>query len=238
MPRTQLGQPEFESGLTFGCHVARDRSYWMGGLSTSGGSIEWLRSLISSPALTYAKFNALVEQAPDEPTGLLYFPYLAGSGAPHSDPLARAAFIGLSAHTNRAELARAALEGTAYEMETDRLAAVRVTGQSIRRIVAAGGGTRSRAWLQIKADVSGCQIEVPAVEETTLLGAALLAGIGSGVYASEEEALAGPRKSESRFIEPNPDNRAVYQKLFSNGYQQLQEPLRQFYQYRFEESIS
>ncbi len=238
LPHAPLGLPEYEFGLTFGCHVARDRNYWMGGLSTSGGSVEWLRGLLSDPALTYRQFDALVESAPDRPTGLLYFPYLAGSGAPHSDPQARAAFVGLSAQHTRADLARAVLEGAAYEMETDRLASVRVTGQSVRRIIAAGGGTRSRAWLQIKADVSGCQIEIPPVDETTLLGAALLAGIGSGVYASEEEALAGPRRASARVVLPDLENRAVYQKLFANGYQQLQEPLRQFYRYRFEESIS
>ncbi len=236
-PRAPLDQAEFESGLTFGSHVARDRNYWMGGLSTSGGSVEWLRGLLSDPALTYDAFNALVESAPDRPTGLLYFPYLAGSGAPHSDPLARAAFIGISAQTTRAELARAVLEGAAFELEAVRLAAVRATGQSIRRIIAAGGGTRNRAWMQIKADVSGVQFEIPAVEETTLLGAALLAGLGSGLYASEEEALTGPRRTPSRMVEPNPENRTLYQKLFANGYQQLQEPLRRFYRYRFEESI-
>ncbi len=239
LPRSPLGLTEFESGLTFGCHVARDRNYWMCGLSFSGGSVEWLRGLLSSPALTYTQFESLVESVPDRPTGLLYFPYLAGSGAPHSDPFARAAFVGLSAGTTRADMARAVLEGAAFELETDRLAAVRTTGHSVRRIIAAGGGTRSRAWLQIKADVSGCQIEIPPVEETTLLGAALLAGIGSGVYAGEEEALAGPRLAgEGLQIQPNPENHTGYQKLFINGYQPLQEPLRRFYRYRFEETIS
>ncbi len=238
MPLTQLGLPEYESGLTFGCHVARNRNYWMGGLSTSGGSVEWLRRLLADPSLTYEQFESLVSSAPDQPTGILYFPYLAGSGSPNSDPLARAAFVGLSAAHSRPDLARAVMEGTAFEMETDRLAAVRVTGQSVRRMVAAGGGTRSRTWLQIKADVSGCQIEVPMVDETTLLGAALLAGIGSGLFANEEEALAGPMQVERRMIQPNLENRALYLKLFTNGYQQLQEPLRRFYRYRFEESIS
>ncbi|RPI23604.1 MAG: hypothetical protein EHM70_22305, partial [Chloroflexota bacterium] len=87
LPEKPLGQKEFASGLSYGHHVIPDTYYWMGGLSTSGGSIEWLRGLLGEPPLSYDEIDALGEATGDGPSGILYFPYLAGSGSPHTDPL-------------------------------------------------------------------------------------------------------------------------------------------------------
>jgi sugar (pentulose or hexulose) kinase len=77
-------------------------NYWMGGLSSSGGSVEWLRSALGDPELSYTDITNLLEKSDPTPTGILYFPYLAGSGSPHSDLRVRAAFVGLdAAHTCR-----------------------------------------------------------------------------------------------------------------------------------------
>ena len=138
--------------------MIRDHHYWLGSLSTSGGSIEWLREILNDTPLSYEDIMALVNNAPLQPTGIFFFPYLLGSSAPHSDPMARGAWIGLRREHTRADLAKAVLEGTAYEMEVIRQAGERMTDQPITQLIAAGGGTRNTAWMQIKADVSGCPI--------------------------------------------------------------------------------
>lgn len=220
-PARPLTQDDFDSGLSRGCHVAAGRHYWLGSLAASGGSIEWLRQLLSAPALSYDDLNALAESAANRPTGVLYFPYLAGSGAPHSNPAASGAFIGLRARHSRADITRAVLEGTAYEMEYIRRAGENMKGSAIRRLTAAGGGARSRVWLQIKADISGCDIHIPAETELSLRGAALMAAAGSALEMPP--VLSQPY----RVIKADAHNNARYHPLFDQ-YAALQPLLRRF----------
>jgi sugar (pentulose or hexulose) kinase len=226
LPERRLTEEDFHSGLIYGCHVANGCGYWLGSLSASGGSVEWLRAQLSDKPLSYNEIDALLASARPEPTGILYFPYLVGSGPPHADPLIRGAFIGLSASHGRADLLKAVLEGTVYEVEFIRQAGEHITGQTIPVLITAGGGTRNRLWLQIKADVSGCRIEASAEPEATLLGAALVAGIGSGLYASEVEAFNGLRPKSVEVFLPDNERHTVYRRLYEQGYLQLQEALR------------
>ncbi|HJR78707.1 MAG TPA: FGGY family carbohydrate kinase [Anaerolineales bacterium] len=225
LPERPLTEDDFHSGLIYGCHVASGCGYWLGSLSASGGSVEWLRSQLGHQRLTYDEIDVLLASAGPHPTGILYFPYLVGSGPPHTDPLIRGALIGLSASHGRADLLKAVLEGTVYEVEFIRQTGEHITGQPIPALVTAGGGTRNRAWLQIKADVSGCRIEASAEPEATLLGAALVAGIGSGLYASEAEAFNGLALKPVEVFLPDPERHTVYRRLYEQGYLPLQEAL-------------
>jgi xylulokinase len=229
MPERLLTEEDFRSGLIYGCHVASGRGYWLGSLSASGGSVEWLRAQLNHKPLSYDEIEALITSAQTEPTGILYFPYLVGSGPPHTDPLVRGAFIGLSASHGRADLLKAVLEGTVYEIEFIRQAGERLTGQPITTLVTAGGGTRIRAWLQIKADVSGCRIEASAEPEATLLGAALVAGLGNGLYTNEREAFDGLCLNPVEVFLPDNERHIVYRRLYEEGYLMLQPALRQHF---------
>ena len=226
LTQRELRGNDYESGLMFGCHTARHRFYWMGGLSTSGGSIEWLRAILGDPPLSYDALQQMLDGPAQEPSDILYFPYLAGSGSPHSDEQVRGAFVGLSSEHSRADLLQAVLEGTAYEMEWIRRTAAETTGSEAERIMVAGGGTRNRRWLQIKADVSGRPLTVLDNTEATLQGAALLAGLGSGLYNAEQEALALPSLGQGEVIEPDLQRHEQYRHLFETGYCPLQAPLR------------
>jgi sugar (pentulose or hexulose) kinase len=222
-----LGEAEFLSGLSYGCHIVQGQNYWMGGLSASGGSLEWLRGLLGEPPLTYEDLEHLVEQAGQEPSGILYFPYLSGSGSPHSDPQMRGAFAGITAAHGRADLVKAVLEGTAYEMEFIRQAAQKAIGINIERILAAGGGTRNRGWLQIKADVSGCQVQALSLPEAVILGAALLSGLTSGQFGSEAEALSARPDLSGEIFYPDMKLHELYQEVYQRGFLALQNPLRE-----------
>jgi xylulokinase len=223
-----LGEADYLAGFAFGLYGLPGSLYWMGGLSAAGGSIEWLRSILGGPSLSYSELDALLEPGPNTPTGILYFPYLAGSGSPHSDSRVRGAFIGLSADQTRAELYQAVLEGTAQEAEFMRRTAERVTEAPVERILAAGGGTRNRRWMQIRSDVFGCPVDVLGQKEATLLGAALLAGLGSGVYPNERSVAERLGGCGLERFEPDLARHAVYRQLFERGYLPFQEMLRSF----------
>lgn len=222
-----LGRKAYESGLGYGRHVVQKRLYWMGGSSASGGSVEWLRALLGDPALTYADLDALVAQAGSDPTGIVYVPYLLGSGTPHPDAQATGALVGLRATHTRAHIAKAVLEGTAYELEFIRRAAEHAAGTPIRSVVAAGGGTRNRHWMQIKADVGGVPVEVLGVPEATVWGAALLAGIGCGVYSDAAAAVAATQRQPRTTFTPEPLRHAAYRRVYEQVYVPIQAPLRQ-----------
>ncbi|SEN40461.1 FGGY-family carbohydrate kinase [Lihuaxuella thermophila] len=218
MPEQALGAREYKSGLSYGIHVLPGYGFWMGGCSASGGSVEWMRAQLGEEPLSYEQVIDLLGQATPGPTGIFYYPYLAGSGAPHPNPGALGALLGLRAHHTRSDLLKAILEGTAYEMESIRRTAERVTGTSIRELIAVGGGTKNRHWMQIKADISGCELYLPQLAEATLLGAAMTAGIGCGIYRGVEEASILSRSQQTEKLSPNPDHHAAYRRLFEQGY--------------------
>ena len=209
-----LGERAYRSGLTFGVMPFHSGLYWIGGCSASGGSLEWLSHMLNDPPLSYEQIEALQNSMDSAPGEIIYLPHLAGSGAPYHNPTARGAFIGLSARHTRIDLLKAVLEGTACQMELIRRAAEAVTDQPVHAITAAGGGTRNRRWLQIKADVYGAPIHVPATDEATLFGAALIAGLGCGVYRNVDEALAVAAAQPTMIVEPDTERHSIYPERF------------------------
>jgi xylulokinase len=216
----ELNRVALDSGLSYGCHVVPERYYWMGGISASGGSVEWLRAQLGD--LPYEQIQASLDTVDDAPTGILYYPYLSGSGIPRPDSVVRAAFIGLSKSHERGHLLKAVMEGAAFELETIRRAAEATTDSPIRTVISVGGGTRIPQWTQIKADVTGCAFQVPTVDEAALLGAALLAARGAG------HSMRAEFDAPIRFA-PDTTNHQRYHNLYEQGYLPLQKPLGQFY---------
>lgn len=231
MSERELGEEEFAAGISFGCHIAKDRFFWMGGNSSSGGSVEWLRQQLGDGAelMSYEQLLALLDTVKPGPTGMLYYPYLSGSGAPQPDPRVKASFIGLTKEHGQADIIKAVLEGTAYQLESIRKSAEKIAGRQIETLLVVGGGTRNKHWLQVKADVSNCALELPPIPEASLLGAAMAAGVGSGAFASVEEAVASIAREQSTWVRPNAEHHAQYRHLYEQGYVQLQGPLRQFF---------
>jgi sugar (pentulose or hexulose) kinase len=231
LPARPLVEIDRQSGLLYGCHVVPGRLYWMGSLSTSGGAVEWLRSLSGKMLPGYADLEQELAGLPEGPGEIIFLPYLNGSGAPHSDPLARAAWIGMRLDHTRADLFKAVLEGTAYEMEYIRRQAQSAAGARVDRLVTIGGGTRMRRWLQIKADISGRRIETAATPEATLAGAAMLASGASGVFSDPDQALqAALRAADESLerIEPDPERHQSYQAMYESGYLPLLPAVRDF----------
>ncbi len=140
-----------------------------------------------APEDPYDLLCAEASQAPPGADGVLWAPYLMGERTPHLDPDARAALVGLSAAHGRAHVIRAVLEGVAFSLR-DSLTIFDEMGVPATRIRLGGGGARSPLWRQIQADAYRQPVDVLAAEEGAAYGAALLAGVGAGVWGSVDEA--------------------------------------------------
>lgn len=226
----RLNEMDFHSGLAFGSHVIPRRNVWIGGLPAAGGSIEWLRRHLGHPPLSYEELQTLCHSAGQSPTGIFYFPYLSGAGAPSPNAALSASFIGISMTHHRGHVAKAVLEGCAYEMKSIQMAAESLLGQPLKGAVVTGGGTRFPFWLQVKADVQGIPLTIHPQSEATLLGAALLAGLGAGVYASPEEAVNSVQGERTPItVLPAETIHTQYETLYRNGYVPMNQGLRKVY---------
>jgi len=167
------------------CHSAPNRWHLMGVTQAAGLTLRWLREQLG--ARDYDSMIAEAARVPVGADGVLWAPYLMGERTPHLDPNARAAFVGLVASHHRGHLIRAVLEGVAFSLrETLTIfEELRVPVSSIRL---GGGGARSALWRQIQADVYGREVETVAIDDGAAFGAALLAGIGAGVWRDVDDA--------------------------------------------------
>ncbi|HEX6508758.1 MAG TPA: FGGY-family carbohydrate kinase, partial [Chloroflexota bacterium] len=225
---SELGENELRSGLVIVPHLLPGRFCWLGGLRSAGGSVEWIRGQLAVEALSYEDAIDLAEQAGDEPTGILYFPYLTGRGGVCPDEHIRAAFVGLDASHGRPHLIKAVLEGTSYESESIRRAAERLSERPVDELIAVGGGTMNRPWMQVKADVTGCRVSLPPIAEASTLGAALAAGLRRGVIGGEEDItrMAASVMRAGEVIEPDAGRHAAYRRLYEGGYEAFGSALR------------
>ena len=174
------------------CHAAPGRWHLMGVMLSAAGSFQWLRDTLAPGA----SFDALVAEAATAPAGsdgLLFLPYLTGERTPYPDPLARGAWVGLTARHTRAHLIRATLEGVAFGLR-DMLALMRASGMALpdhARI--SGGGARSALWREIVASALRIELGTPETTEGAAYGAALLAGVGAGAWPDVEAATSALR---------------------------------------------
>ncbi|MGH3012792.1 MAG: xylulokinase [Gaiellaceae bacterium] len=193
------------------CHAAPKTWHAMGVMLSAAGALRWCRDVFA-PGEAYDRLVAEAESWPPGAEGLLFQPYLTGERTPHADPLARAAFTGLSQRHDRGALVRAVLEGVAYGLR-DSLEVLRLLGCRLEVGRASGGGARSALWLRIVASVLGFPLERTVVEEGAAYGAALLGGVAGGVFADVEEAVAACVRVRET-IEPDPE----WERTYSEGY--------------------
>jgi glycerol kinase len=171
-----------------------------GAVFVTGAAVQWLRDglqLIGSAA----EVESLARTVPDS-AGVVFVPALTGLGAPHWDPDARGTLLGVTRGTSRAHLARATLDAIAFEVRDVVDAMTEEAGTSVPSLQVDGGASANDLLCQLQADQLGVPVQRPQVLETTALGAAFLAGLGTGVWSSPEE-LVDTWQLDRRF-EPTP----------------------------------
>jgi xylulokinase len=173
------------------CHAVPGAYHLMAVTLSAGGALQWLRNTLRAiaPDLGYDRLVALAQATPPGAEGLLFAPYLTGERTPHLDPLARGAWVGLTSRHGVGHMTRAVMEGVVFALR-DGLEIMRGLGVPAGEIRATGGGGKHPMWLQLQADIYGAPVQTLAAEEGPAYGAALLAGVGAGVFADVGEAVA------------------------------------------------
>jgi xylulokinase len=216
------------------CHSVPGQYHLMAVTLSAGGSFQWLRNVLrisdfrsqiedqpdtnlqstfSNLQLSYDHMTAMAASVPIGAEGLLFLPYLTGERTPHLDPLARGAFVGLTARHGAAHIIRAVMEGVVFSLR-DGLEIMRDLGLPLGEVRATGGGGRSPLWRQMQADIYGAEVATLAAEEGPAYGAALLAGVGAGVFAGVGEAV-DRCVAVAGVTRPDPAAQARYERVYA-----------------------
>lgn len=203
--------------LILGAHVVPGLWLLQGGTVGGGGAIKWFeeefchaeRSAAKEQGTSpYHEMDLQAETVPPGSEGLLFLPYMAGERSPIWDPNAKGVFYGMDFSKKRAHFIRAVMEGVAYSLRHN-LETAEESGVAASTLSTVGGAGNSRLWTQIKADVTGKEIAVPSSDTATALGAALLAGVGTGLYETFDQAVEKTVRVK-RTYSPNPEQKEVY----------------------------
>ena len=193
-------------------HAVEGMWYQMGVVLSAGAALAWFRRATSGPKGTPPSYDELIaESAHISPgaDGLTFLPYLTGERTPHADANARGVFAGMHAGHSRGHLVRAVLEGVAFALR-DSLELMRSLKVDAGEVVAVGGGARSATWRQILADVFGVPVVTVSPSGGAPYGAAVLAAVGSGEFATVEEVCRAWLRPLD-WIEPNPGDISTYE---------------------------
>jgi xylulokinase len=206
-------------------HVIPRRFVPTGTMQAGGASMEWIADLLT-PGRAEDRYDTLVAaagkvEAADE--GLIFLPYLLGERSPYWNPLARGSFVGLSKHHGPAHVTRAVMEGVAMNLKIC-LDAFEEQDHDIGEVDAIGGGARSDVWLQIFADVWGKPVNRRSlVDEANALGAAVVAGVGVGLF--DDFGVASGLSHVERTFEPDSGRNERYRarhEQFLEAYERLE----------------
>ena len=227
LAQTDNPQPDQEGRIHLFNHACPDSWYMMGVMLSAGISYEWLEKKLFNRSLDYTKLDQLAEEIEPGSEGLIFLPYLYGERTPHNDADARGVYFGISGKHDQRHFTRAVLEGVTFALK-DSLELIKDKGVKVKEIRAIGGGAKSRVWQQILADILGKEINLLNVEEGPAFGAALIAGVGVGVYSSFAEAVNEIIKVKKTIVPriQNADRYKHYYQLYKKLYYSLKEDFR------------
>ena len=191
------------------CHAVPGQWHWEAATLAAGLSLRWLRDEVLAGRYTYQEMADAAATIEPGAEGLLYLPYLAGERTPHMDPTAKGVFCGLTLRHGWQHLTRAVMEGVVFSLR-DGLELMQSMGLSIERVVASGGGTQHPLWLQLQADILGAEVVRTEAQEAAALGAALLAGVGVGLYSDFSTACEAAVRYSREVYRPRPAIGARY----------------------------
>ncbi|MCP3920232.1 MAG: hypothetical protein GY711_32295 [bacterium] len=226
LPAPVLTSEVREMGLWVDSHVARDA--WAVMASTvAADALEWFRReygfeerqrAAAEGGVDWEYMIRAAQDVPPRSNGVMFLPHLSGSFVPIIDPGSMGAFVGLRGHVTKADMFRAMIEGLDYQFLQMMEAFESALGVKSETIIAIGGAVKNRLWMQNKADVLGKLVEVPELDEAVPLGAAILGGIGVGVYENEQDAFERTYRA-GRVFEPD----AALTERYREGYETFKE---------------
>ena len=205
------------------CHAVTNRWHLMGVMLSAAGSLQWYHDKFAHDK-SFAELVGEATQIPPGCEGLIFLPYLSGERTPHPDPFARGAWVGLTTRHSLPHLTRAVLEGVAFGLK-DIFNLMKDVGLgSVDQIKLSGGGARSSLWRQILADIFEAELVTVNTTEGAAYGAALLAGVGAGVWPDVDTACAQTIFVSDR-VSPNAETSETYRSAY-HEYQNLYPALK------------
>ncbi len=196
------------------CHALPGCWHVMGVMLAAAGSLRWYRDTLT-PGTDYDALLAPAAMIQPGCEGLLFLPYLTGERTPHPDPLARGAFIGLTVRHSQAHLTRAVLEGVGFGLRDSFELLHQVGVGPLQQVRVSGGGARSPLWRQILAEILNRELVTVNTTEGAAFGAALLAGVGAGIWADVADACAHTIRITGS-TQPDPARAARYQAVYEH----------------------
>ena len=216
-----LDEYKADPRLILSFHVVPGQWLLQGGTTGGGGVMRWfehefadyermMKAQTGESSLN--QLNEIAEKVAPGSDGLVFLPYMSGERSPIWNPYAKGVFYGLDFAKTKGHMVRACMEGVALSVRHN-LEIAEAAGAKVEVLRAMGGSANSLLWTQIKSDITGKPIVVPASDTATTLGAAILAGVGCGLYKDYDEAVALTVK-ETRRHEPDPANKKVYDETY------------------------
>ena len=213
--------PDFESGLSQS--VAAVPGMWgsLQSLSSGGICLDWLRNKVSGEGtLSYDLLNREVATRKAAENGLLFYPFSGKSGKDSS--FTKASFVGLDIAHDRFDMARAVMEGVVFQILWMMESFKAKPGED--GIILAGGASKSPVWAQLLADISGLPVRIPEVADLACVGAAILAGVGCGIYPDAQTGYRTLAVKE-QVLQPDLSRTEMYRPLFLQ-YKKIAEVLK------------
>lgn len=208
-------------GVRINRHLDSLRIATSAGIISSGASLDWSIAQLASLAgwglenstISYDDIMAKAEKVSPGSGGAMFMPHIRGAGAPFRNPASRGAFIGLRSSHTQAHLIHAVLEGLCFELKTIVIKMEEVGGITYDSVATVSGASKIALWQQIKASVIGKPLMTPKITEATALGAAMLAGIGVGIFRDMHEASAISFRAGTVY-EPDILKMRIYEDLY------------------------
>jgi xylulokinase len=209
-----LNAPIFDEKLRSHCFsFVENRCYYMGAVLASGLSLKWMKENID-PNESFKDIDKEVRKIPAGSEGLVFLPYIIGERTPLMDPEARGVLFGLTSKHTKYHILRAVMEGVVFSLRSCKDILEKDLNQKVDYFVASGGGSQSKVWLQIQADILNNNIYISNMKEQSGVGAAIVAGISIGVYKNYEHAFSKVIKLNETAINPINENVKLYDMMF------------------------
>ena len=210
-----------DPSLIMSHHVVPGLWILQGGTAGGGASLNWIVSQIGRAEEEWAektgrgkfeRVSELAETIKPGSDGLIFLPYLSGERSPLWDAKAKGVFFGLGFDKTRAHMYRAVMEGVAFSLQHN-LEVAELAGAPVGEMYSMGGAANSLVWTQLKSDITGKVIRVPATDTATTLGASILAGVGVGLYKDYKEAVER-NVTITRTHTPDPERHETYRHYY------------------------
>ena len=216
-----IDQYKSHEALILSHHVVPNLWLLQGGTVGGGGVMRWFENEFADYERKESKhlnkssleqLNDLAQEVPPGSDQLVFLPYMMGERSPIWDPNAKGVYYGLDFNKTKGHMVRASMEGVALSLQNN-LDIAKSLGIEVKELRAMGGAANSYLWTQIKSDVTGKKIKVPGSDTATAMGAAILAGVGVGIYKDFKEAT-NQLIEIKREHNPNMENHKTYQKNY------------------------